>query len=46
MKTEQLIEQLNKKFPYRNWRDAINKMNQGVPIPSTMKIAIERELNR
>ena len=45
MDTEQLIKKLEDKFEYRNWRRWVHDYMNGIEIPISSKIAIEREMN-
>ena len=36
------FNKLNKKFPYRNWREIYRRMVEGEDIASSLRMAIER----
>ena len=44
MNTEQLIKKLEMKFENRNWRWWVQAYQEGMTIPISSKIAIEREM--
>ena len=43
MTKDEVIKRLEEKFPNRNWNAVYEKMEAGESIPTTMRMAIERE---